>query len=124
MEGGPPGVPDERGDRNANAARARRGPRVTQLEAEPVADVPARGLAQFGLCHFAGRRPVYIYVDGRPHADLPCQQRRGALDDPAAVDEIQALQEPVVSHLPLELLQVPVARERQASQLVREGLPE
>jgi hypothetical protein len=68
MKGGPPRVADECGDREAYAAGIGDRPRTTDLEPEPVTDVHADRLAQFGFSHLPDRWKVDIDVDGRPDA--------------------------------------------------------
>src|SRR5450432_3694159 len=114
VEGGPGRVADEGRDRKADTPSAGGRPRRANLEAEPVADVHGDRLAQLRLSHLPGCRTVDIYVDSRPDTDITRQQSRGTLHDPAAIDEVQTLEEPVVGHLPLELLEVPAAGDGEA----------
>jgi hypothetical protein len=53
--------------------------------------------------------------------DVTGEQRGRAFDDPALVDEVEALQQPVVRHLPLELRERPAARGGEIPELVGES---
>jgi hypothetical protein len=53
--------------------------------------------------------------------DVTGEQRGRAFDDPALVDEVEALQQPVVRHLPLELLERPAAPGGEIPELVGES---
>jgi hypothetical protein len=53
--------------------------------------------------------------------DVTGEQRGRAFDDPALVDEVEALQQPVVRHLPLELRERPAARSGEIPELVGES---
>ena len=94
------------------------------LEEEPVANVPCGRTAQARLRLLAGRLAVYVDVEGLPDADFAGKQGCGAFNDPSIVAEVQAFKEPVISHLPLELLQRPRARSSETSEPVCEGLAE
>jgi len=79
------------------------------LETEPVADVVLRGCPQLRFCGLGRLRTVEIDIDSGPDAEIPCQQRGRPFDDPLVVGQVQALQQPVVGDLPLELRQWPPA---------------
>src|SRR5206468_62810 len=95
--------------------RARR----ADLEAEPVANVQGGRAAEVHLGDLPGHLAVEVDVDGAPDTDVTGEQRRRALDDPALVHEVEALQEAVIRHLSLELRQGPAAPGGKVPELVR-----
>jgi len=102
MELRPFRVADRCDDRESNrrAPVARRLAR-SDLEAEPVGDVASGSLAELRLCDLERLRAVDVDVDRGADADLARQQSSCAVDDAAAVDEVEPLQQPVVGDLEL-----------------------
>jgi len=67
---------------------------------------------------------VDVDVDGAPDTDVTGEQCGRPLDDPTLIHEVEALQEAVIRHLSLELLQGPAAPSGKIPELVGERRPE
>ena len=61
---------------------------------------------------------VEVNVESPSDANVAGEQRGRAFDDPALVDEIEALQQPILGQLPLELLERPAAPGGEIPELV------
>lgn len=97
--------------------------RGTDFESEPVADVASGGLAEVRLDLGALTFPVDVDVFRSAHADVAGEERDGPFHDPAVVNQVQALKQTVIGHLPLQLGEVPSAFLRQFAQLVGQRPP-
>jgi hypothetical protein len=124
VKGCPLRIPHEGLHRKAGTAGTCQWPWRADLEAEPVANLQGGRPAQVRLCNFPGHLAVQVNVDSPPDADVTGEQRCRAFDDPALIDEVEALQQPVVRHLPLELLERPAALGGENPELVGESPPE
>ncbi len=94
------------------------------VETEPVPDVVLRGCPQLRFCALGRLRTVEIDIDSGPDAQIPCQQRGRPFDDPLVISQVQALQQPVVGDLALELRQRPPAAGGEGLKPVGQGAPE
>ena len=122
VEGGPLRVSHEglhgKADTAGTCESGRGGP-ISKRNQSPMSR--AAGLAQVRLGYIQGHVAVEINVDGPRVADVTGEQRGRAFDDPALADEVEALQQPVVGHLPLELLERPAAPGGEIPELVGES---
>jgi hypothetical protein len=71
------------------------------LEAKPITDVACCRLTKICLGGVHALGSVDIDVNGCPDAEVPRQQRNGALHDPPVVHQIEALEQTVISKLAL-----------------------
>ena len=121
VEGGPLRIPHEGLHGKADTAGIRERPRRADLEAEPVAKVQGGRLAEVRHGNLPSHLTVEVNVDSPPDTDVTSEQRGRAFDDPALVGEVEALQQPVVRHLPLQLLERPAAPGSEIPELVGES---
>jgi hypothetical protein len=116
---------DERGhgesDRLASIAG---GLACADLEAEPVTEVAGYGLAQVGLRNLERLRAIHVDIDRGANTDVARKEGGGALYNPAVIDEVEALEQTVVSHLSLQLGECPLALLSDCTESVGERPPE
>jgi hypothetical protein len=118
VEGRPLRIPHEGLHGKADTAGICERPRSADLETEPVAKIQGGRLAEVRLGNLPSHVAVQVNVDSPPAADVAGEQRGRAFDDPALVDEVEALRQPVVGHLPLQLLERPAAPGGEIPELV------
>jgi hypothetical protein len=121
VEGSPFRISHEGLHGKADTAGICERPRSADLEAEPVAKVHSGRLAEVHLGNLSSHLTVEVNVDSPPDTDVAGEQRGRALDDPALVDKVKALQQPVVGHLALQLLECPAAPGGEIPELVGES---
>jgi hypothetical protein len=83
--------------------------RHTDLEPEPVAEATIGRCSEVRFRHVARHPPVHVDIEAASNPQVARQEGCGAFEDPSVVDEVQALKEPIVRHLVLELLKGPGA---------------
>ena len=106
----PDGRTDTGADWNSHSLRPVRGYLACpEFKPEPVSYISVSGLAQVSLCNVTGFLSVNVDVEAASNPYIPCQKSGRTLNDPAAVDQVQTLQQPVVCKLPLELWEGPLA---------------
>ena len=99
-------APITRIDRKPDGITSDRRP-TADFETEPIAKVKGHRSSQFVLRHLPRDIAIEVDVETSTDADIPGEERGGTLDDPSIVNEVEPLDEAVISNLPLKLLQRP-----------------
>ena len=121
VECSPLRIPHEGLHGKADTTSIHERPRRADLEAEPVAKAQGGRLAEVRHGNLPSHLAVEVNVESPPDPDVTGEQRGRTFDDPALVDEVEALQQPVIRHLPLELLERPAAPGGENPELVGES---